>query len=73
MKGIKKRLEKAKGKWYEELPNVLWAYQTTPRKTTNKMPYSLAFGFKAVIPLEVDLSTIRTTVYDVGHKEEVLA
>lgn len=24
--GIKKRLEAAKGKWVEELPNVLWAY-----------------------------------------------
>ncbi|XP_028094673.1 uncharacterized protein LOC114294718 [Camellia sinensis] len=29
--GLKKRLEKAKGKWAEELPNVLWAYRTTPR------------------------------------------
>ena len=28
--GLKKRLEKAKGKWAEELPSVLWAYQTTP-------------------------------------------
>ena len=28
---LKKRLEKAKGKWVEELPSVLWAYRTTPR------------------------------------------
>ncbi|RVW94696.1 hypothetical protein CK203_029881 [Vitis vinifera] len=27
---LKKRLELAKGKWVEELPGVLWAYQTTP-------------------------------------------
>lgn len=27
--GLKKRLEGAKGKWVEELPNVLWAYKTT--------------------------------------------
>ncbi|XP_030943476.1 uncharacterized protein K02A2.6-like [Quercus lobata] len=30
--GLKKRLEGAKGKSAEELPNVLWTYQTTPRR-----------------------------------------
>ena len=29
---IKKRLEKAKGKWVDELPNVLWAYRMTREK-----------------------------------------
>jgi hypothetical protein len=28
--GIKKRLEDAKGRWVEELPNVLWTFRTTP-------------------------------------------
>ena len=28
--GLKKRLDDAKGKWVEELPNVLWAYRMTP-------------------------------------------
>ena len=27
--GLKKRLDDAKGKWVEELPNVLWAYRMT--------------------------------------------
>ena len=58
MNGIKKRLEKAKEKWVDELANVLWAYRTTSRKATNEMLYSLAFGFEAVIPLEVGLPTI---------------
>ena len=26
---MKKRLEEAKGRWHEELPNVLWSYRTT--------------------------------------------
>ena len=29
MSGIKKRLEKANGRWVEELPSVLCAYRTT--------------------------------------------
>ncbi|KAH7858121.1 hypothetical protein Vadar_020217 [Vaccinium darrowii] len=31
LKSLKKRLEKKKGKWPDELPAVLWAYRTTPR------------------------------------------
>ena len=37
------------------------------------MLYSLAFGFEAIIPLEVGLPTIRTEAYDTNHNEEVLA
>nr|XP_023921285.1 uncharacterized protein LOC112032757 [Quercus suber] len=29
---LKKRLEDAKGRWAKELPSVLWAYRTTPRR-----------------------------------------
>ena len=36
--GIKKRLEKKKGKWPDELPIVLWAYRTTPRSSTGETP-----------------------------------
>ena len=37
------------------------------------MPYALAFGFKAVISLEVGLPTILTEVYDINHNAKVLA
>ena len=30
LNGIKKRLEKAKGRWVEELLSVLWTFRTTP-------------------------------------------
>ena len=73
MNAIKKRLKKAKGKWVEELPNILWAYRTTPQKATKDMPYSLAFEFKTVISLEINLFTIRTEAYDISHNEEILA
>ena len=32
--GLKKRLDEAKGKWVEELPQVLWTYRTTPQWLT---------------------------------------
>ncbi|XP_028113210.1 uncharacterized protein LOC114311294 [Camellia sinensis] len=53
--GLKKRLEKAKGKWAEELPNVLWAYRTTPRRSTEETPFALAYA----VALELDLAEER--------------
>ena len=38
----------------------------------NEMPYSLDFGFEAVILLEGYFPTIQIEVYDIGHNEEVL-
>ena len=57
--GLKKRLEGAKGNWAEELPNVLWAYQTTLRRSTGKTPFSMTCEAEAVIPIEISLSSIR--------------
>ena len=52
LNGLKRRLDGAKGNWAEELPNVLWAYQTTPRRSMGETPFSLTYGAKAVIPAE---------------------
>uniref|UniRef100_A0A2N9F6E6 RNase H type-1 domain-containing protein n=1 Tax=Fagus sylvatica TaxID=28930 RepID=A0A2N9F6E6_FAGSY len=49
---LKKRLEDAKGRWVEELPNILWTFKTTPRRSTGETPFSLAYGSEAVIPLK---------------------
>ncbi|RVX05343.1 Gypsy retrotransposon integrase-like protein 1 [Vitis vinifera] len=57
---LKKRLEQAKGKWVEELPGVLWAYRTTPRRPTGNTPFALTYGMDAVIPTEIGLPTTRT-------------
>ncbi|XP_059649894.1 uncharacterized protein LOC132295604 [Cornus florida] len=49
---LKKKLEKLKTKWYENLPRVLWAYRTTPRRPTGESPFAMAYGSEAVIPTE---------------------
>jgi len=38
MRGLNRRLKKAKGTWLEEVPQILWAYHTTPQSITNLMP-----------------------------------
>ena len=53
LEGLKRRLEDAKGRWVKELPFVLWAFRTTPRRSTGETTFSLAYGTKVVILLEV--------------------
>uniref|UniRef100_A0A2N9FLD8 Uncharacterized protein n=1 Tax=Fagus sylvatica TaxID=28930 RepID=A0A2N9FLD8_FAGSY len=66
LKQIKTRLEGAKSMWVEELPSILWAYRTTVRTPTKETPFKLTFGTEAVIPVEIGLTTFRTTF----HREE---
>ncbi|KAM2875969.1 hypothetical protein COP2_019024 [Malus domestica] len=70
---LKKKLEQRKGKWHDELPNILWAYRTTKRKPTGESPFSLAYGTEAVIPTEVGLPTVRTLVVENGENDQQLA
>ena len=72
LKLIKTRLEGVKGAWPEELPGVLWVYRMTVRTPTGEMPFKLAFGTKAVIPVEVGMSTLRRTCYDDRSNDEGL-
>ena len=61
---MKKRLEEAKGRWPEELPNVLWSYRTTARTSTGHTPFALAYGCEAMLPVEVEVPTRRRETYD---------
>ena len=59
--GLKKRLEGAKRRWAKELPNVLWAYCTTLRRSTGEMPFSMTYGVEAVILAEIGLCCMRVS------------
>ena len=53
LRGLKRRLEKAKGKWAEEVPRIVWSYLTTPQSSTHETPFSLVYGTDAMIPVEI--------------------
>jgi len=59
LRGLKKRLEKAKGTWADEVPIIVWAYHTTPQSTTKETPFSLVYGSDAMIPVEIQESSPR--------------
>ena len=60
---LKKRLDDAKGKWVEELPHVLWTYYTTLRRSIGETPFSMTDGAEAVIPLETNFPTLKTSTF----------
>lgn len=64
MQGLKTKLCKDKGRWVEELYEVLLAYQTTPRVSTNKSPFNLTFGTEAMILVKIGILTMRIEHYE---------
>ena len=64
LNGLNRMLDGAKGRWAEELPNFLWAYRTTPRKSTRETLFSLTYGVEAVIPTEVNLCSAQVAGFD---------
>ncbi|XP_057418560.1 uncharacterized protein LOC130712759 [Lotus japonicus] len=54
LNGLKKKLDEAKGWWAEELPGVLWTYNTTVQTSTGETSYMLTYGSDAMLPVEVE-------------------
>ena len=64
-KTIKKILEKtieSSRDWHDKLPLALWGYRTSVRTPTGAPPYYLAYGMDAVLPVELELQSLRVIV-----------
>ena len=61
-----------KGRWPEELLEVLWAYRCTPQSSTQETPYSLTYDTDAIIPVEVRVPTLRRQLIDLSLNNESL-
>nr|GEW81337.1 hypothetical protein [Tanacetum cinerariifolium] len=59
IKGMKRRLGRAHQAWIDDLPQVLWAYRTTPKSSNRETTFSLVYGSEAVIPIEICVETKR--------------
>ena len=69
---LKKRLEKAHGRWAEELHGVLWAYRTTPKTATQETPFSLVYGTESAIPTEVHVKTTISNILTPKENDELM-
>ena len=56
----------------EELPYVLWKYQTTPRRSTGETPFSMTYGAEAIIPLETGFPTLKISTFSPNSNDNLL-
>jgi len=57
--------------WHDRLPYALWAYRTSMRIATGATPYSLGYGDEVVIPLEIEIPSLRITLKDIMKEPQV--
>ncbi|KAG9458315.1 hypothetical protein H6P81_002823 [Aristolochia fimbriata] len=67
---LKKTIGADKRSWDEKLGEALWAYRTSFRTPTQSTPYSLVYGTEAVLPLKVQLPSLRIAVREGLTTEE---
>jgi ribonuclease HI len=68
---IKKRLlDDRKGKWADQLPEAVWALNTTECRTTGFTPFRLLYGSKATTPQEIKHVSPRTSASAVPDVDE---
>ena len=55
--------------WHEMLPFALHGYRTSARMSTEATPYSLVYGMEAILPIEVQIPSLRV-MKDAGLSED---
>ncbi|XP_050875520.1 uncharacterized protein LOC127079143 [Lathyrus oleraceus] len=59
IKKILQKMVKTYKDWHEMLPFALHGYRTTVRTSTGATPFSLVYGMDVVLPIEVELPSLR--------------
>ena len=59
---LKKTVHRHRRDWHDRLFEALWAYRVTVRTPTQATPYSLVYGCEAVLPLEIQLPSLRVAL-----------
>ena len=56
----------------DELPEVLWAYKTTVRRSTGISPFAVTYGMEAIIPTKISMPTIQSDMPEQENAELVI-
>ena len=51
--------------WNTQLIYALWAYRTSVRIATGTTPYNLVYGADAIMPLELEIPSLRVSLKDI--------
>ena len=61
---IKKHIGRYPKSWHSTLEQVLWACRNSPRESTGTTPYKLVYGHDAMLPVEINLGSLRIQKQD---------
>ncbi|XP_016164478.1 uncharacterized protein LOC107606997 [Arachis ipaensis] len=61
---IKKHIGRQPRNWHQTLSQVLSAYRNSPRGSTGTTPYKLVYSYDAVLPIDINLQSIRVARQD---------
>ena len=67
---LAKTIKKNGRDWYYQLPYALWAYITSERIASGYTPYSLMYGDEVIIPLEIEIPSLRIVLKDLIKKPQ---
>ena len=48
--------------WSEYLPFAFWGYRTIMHTATGQTPFSLVYGYEAVLPIETEIKSLRVVM-----------
>ena len=70
IKRILRKMIETSRDWSEKLPFALWAYRTSFRTSTGATPYFLVYGMEAVLPVEIEMGSLRVAIEQQISKAE---
>ena len=62
IKRILRKMVETSRDWLEKLPFALWSYRTSFRTSIRATPYSLIYGIEAVLPIEIEMGSLRVAL-----------
>ena len=70
IKRILRKMVETSRDWSENLPFALWAYRTSFRTSTGATPYFLVYGMEAMLPVEIEMGSLRVALeYHISKTE----
>ncbi|XP_060177982.1 uncharacterized protein LOC132607918 [Lycium barbarum] len=73
VQSLRKRLESAKSRWREVLPQEFWAHRTITKSSTSETPFSLVYGAEALILVEIWKPSLRYSHANEKDNSEALS
>ena len=70
---LSKLVDTNKRKWDVRVLEVLWAYRTTHKISLGFTLFQLVYGVEAILPIELEITSLRTSFSRMCNKEETHA